>query len=221
MDKSMESLIDSITQRVLQELTQQQNNANSQCQTAKALVIGPQQLVPGFLCENTCLCSVDDATEPVDNYSKIIITSLTTTQLADIASGLGACPQTNAVCQALLRGADVYMTASAPEHRKYAGRCSESFYQLFEGYVDRIISYGVKIADQSRCTEASKPEKMNCCKGTDTGTVCSCKLITEKDALRMASEKKTLTVGRNVIITPSAKDVFLHAGVTVYTQREE
>ena len=219
MDKSMQELIESVTQRVLSELMDRENTQNS-CGSTRALVIGPVAAVPEFLAKDTQLCSLEDRSCSPETCSKVVITSLTITQLADIAAGRASSPEACAVCRALLNGVEVYMLDSAPEHRKYAGKCSEGFYRMLEGYVDALKSFGVKMTSGTMC-HGDEPKQSGCCRAAEESEKLCSKLITEKDALRLASGKKTLKAAPGVIITPSAKDVFLHAGVTVLIEGEK
>jgi ethanolamine utilization protein len=223
MDKSMQELIASVTQRVLSEIMSRES-VDENCQAQRTLVIGSAAQVPNGLAGTTELCTLDDGLCCPENCSKVVITSLTTTQLADIAAGRADSPQAGAVCTALLNGKPIYMLSDAPEHRRYASKCSPGFYKMLEGYVQTVKSFGINIWGE---TENSPDAGVKC---HSKETVCpdkklplnnENKLITEKDALAMVAGKKTLTIPSGVIITPSAKDVFAHADVRVIRQGDK
>ena len=91
------------------------------------------------------LASIEEYQGDIEPYEKLFITAITRTQLADAALGRDSQPVTCALTNALLYGKEVYLYDIALAHRKLAGRGSRGFYQLLEGYVRTLQSYGVKL----------------------------------------------------------------------------
>lgn len=191
---------------------------------ARLLVVGDVAQVPAKLQRDYDVLPIDDyiANRNVHRYQCILITSLTLTQLSDIALGRDGSPESCAVVNGLLAGLNVCMTEGALPHRKYAGKSSSRMYQVIENNVRLIQTYGVKLLGKDPAVTVQAPQvppkyqapPVQVPPGSARPN--SDQLITEGQALAMiAGGVKQVTVPDGAIITPSAWDVFNRNDVEV------
>ena len=111
-----------------------------------------------------------------------------------------------AVLCALLDGKAVTLYDAALGHRKHGPKASRALVQLLEGYVRTLQSFGVEVVQGT--TTADRYQK-TAAPGADLpGGV-----ITEALAKSMVerTQEEVILVRAGTVLTPSAKDVFLHA----------
>ena len=189
------------------------------------LVIGkPRKEIPEQVTRKAVLFDLSDYEKHQDvlRYDRIYIASLSVTQLCDIAQGRAGDPASCAVVHGLLAGIETLMPEDAPSYKRYAGKGSTALYRLIESYERTLRSFGVKVIGQDRDRDAvlppPKPPKYMAPKITAPAGSArpnfSC-LITEEDALRLSGQGKEVILPAGSILTPSAKDVFAHAGIAV------
>ena len=221
----MEQIVAAVTRQVLAALGSQKEEQMASEGKARYLVVGDVSEVPEKLRAGAVLDGIEsyEACANILRYAKVIITRLELVQLADIAQGRPADSVSCAVVQALLNGVEVVLLETAPVHRKFAGKSSTGLYALLEGYVRTIQGFGVKLLTQDRMVDTpvvpAKPPKFQApipapVKGsTKPNRQC---LITESAALAMAAAADgTVRLERGTILTPSARDVFVRAGLTI------
>lgn len=221
----MEQIVAAVTRQVLAALGSRQEE-NMSCEgKLRCLVVGEMSDVPEKLRVGAVLEGMEayESCANILRYQKVIITRLELVQLADIAQGRPADAVSCAVVQALLNGVEVILLETAPVHRRYAGKSSTGLYGLLEGYVRTIQGFGVKLLTQDRMVEKAappaKPPKFQA--PAPTPVQGSAKpnpqcLITESAALAMAAVADgTVRLERGTILTPSARDVFVRAGLTI------
>lgn len=203
---SRDQLIEFITAEVLRALggpAPEEPECPERCPWA--LVIGDPQVLPVAMKRQVRLLSLEE--KDSQEYDRILITGLSRTQLADIALGRDDGPVQAAVLDALLGGVPVVLYDAALPHRKHpSGKGSRALLQLLEGYVRTLQSYGVEVIQGT--TTADRYQK-TAAPGADLpGGV-----ITEDLARSMVkrSQEEDILVRKGTVITPSAKDVFLHA----------
>lgn len=195
---------------------------------SKILVVGPEdQALPEDLCEDSVAYGLEDycAHKNILRYDRLIITSLTTTQLADIAMARASDEVTDAVITALLNGIDVYMLESALSFRKLAGKGSTALYNLLESYARTLQVFGIKMAGirakQQVVVEAKPPKfkapPVNVPKGSATPNVS--RLISETEASAMIKQGGPIHLPATAIITPLARDLFAQARVELIQDR--
>ena len=149
-DLSKEQLIELITREVLKTLgCPEDDGPADRAGLPLALCIGPADQLPRGVRSQYRLASMDDYQGDIQPFEKVFITAITQTQLADIALGRDSQPVTCALSNALLYGKEIFLYDSALAHRKLAGRGSRGFYQLLEGYVRTLQSFGVKLDRKS------------------------------------------------------------------------
>lgn len=151
-------------------------------------------------------------------YDRVLITHLTTTQLADIAQGRMGDETSCAVLHALLSGVEVFMMEDALPFRRFAGKGSTALYHLLEGYAQTLQVFGVKPLGPKRRKEppearppkfAAPPVKVP----EGSAQPNEDRLITEMRALELVKSGGEVRLPARAIVTPAARDVFTQAGV--------
>lgn len=175
----------------------------------KALVIGPVELLPAGYGDKYQLMGIEDykTCGDIEPYEKVFITKLSLTELSDIALGRDSRPAQCAVVNALLYGKEILLFECALPHRKLAGRGSRGFYQMLEGYARTLQSFGIILV-----------QGQNPLAKYDPAVNLPGKVVTEAVA-RSLLEKPgdVILLPKGAVITPSARDVFLHGGKRVET----
>lgn len=186
----------------------------------KLLIIGG---APAHLTEGAVALDIGDYEQygNIQRYDRVVIAALTFPQLADIALGRGGDSVSEAVLCALLSGVEVIMTEDALPFRAYAGKGSTPLYQLLESYARTLRVFGVKPAEREFRPAPVLPAKParfqppTAAVPTGTARPNSSLLITEADALELIRQGDTVHISASSILTPSARDVFAGAKVTV------
>ncbi|MCR4615958.1 MAG: hypothetical protein K5756_07420 [Clostridiales bacterium] len=204
-----EKLVELITKEVIKAM----HLDNSPCAGAAddmskplALVIGDKEKLPLFALDTYRFACVDDYAKDgdIDAYECVYITALSNTELADIAMGRDAKPAQCAVIKALLSGKRVCLMESALPHRKYSATAQRTIYQMFEGYVCKLQSFGVELI-----REQKYGKNLNKSAIADNSVD---KVITEALAKQLIKKDgDTIVLRRGTVITPSAKDIFNHS----------
>ncbi len=170
----------------------------------KALVVGPAENLPPSLGKGYQLLDLEDykSCGDIEPYEKVFITRLSLAELADIALGRDSRPAQCAVVNALLYGKEVVLLECALPHRRLAGRGSRAFYQMLEGYLRTLQSFGITLIQGQNPLAKYDPA------ATLPGGV-----VTEAAAQALLKkEGDTVLLRKGTVVTPSAKDVFLHGG---------
>lgn len=205
-----EQLIELITKEVLRTLNISETEVPADTSgLEQALVIGEVEKLPAGVRSNYRFSGIDSYSGDIQPFQKVFITGITQTQLADIALGRDSQPVCCAVCQALLHGREIFLYDGALGHRKLAGKGSRGFYQLLEGYVRTLQSYGIKLVQGT--TVIDKYQK-TAAPGADLPSG----VVTESLAVSLVEKSAgDILLRRGTVLTPSAKDVFLHANRNV------
>jgi len=221
----MERIVEAVTRQVLAVLGGDREETMACEGKPRYLVVGDVSDVPEKLRAGAVLDGMEayETCANILRYQKVIITRLDLVQLADIAQGRPGDPVCCAVVQALLNGIEVILLETAPIHRQYAGKSSTGLYTLLEGYVRTIQGFGVKLMTQDRMVDQAElpvkppkyqaPAPVSVQGGAKPNPQC---LITESAALAMAAAAEgTVRLKPGTILTPSARDVFVRAGLTI------
>lgn len=208
-DLTREQMIEFITGEVMKMLGMDEDEPQDKSGCPVALVIGEADKLPAAVKRQYQLKSMETYQGDISPYEKIFITGLTKTELADIALGRDVGGAACAVIEGLMHGTDIYLYDIALTYRKHAGQGSRAFYQLLEGYVRTLQSFGIKLVQGT--TVIDKYEKF-AAPGADLPSG----VITEVLARKLAEQGEgNITVRKGTVLTPSAKDIFLHANRTV------
>lgn len=173
------------------------------------LVIGSPDKLPVHIRKKYNLRTMERYTcpEDIEKFEKIYITQLNLVELADIALGRNTKAVQCAVISGLLCGKEIFLMECALDFRKNSNTMSRGFYQLLEGYVRTLQSFGIKLVNGQtpidKYTVRSGP-------GDDLPEG----IITEAMAVAMLEKctDSVILLKKGTVVTPSAKDVFMHAG---------
>lgn len=208
-DMSREQLVELITREVIRSMHGAPEPEPDKSGCPPLLVIGNSDMLPKSVRDKYRICGMEGYTGPdaISNFDAVYITELTMTELADIALGRDTHPNQCAVIAGLMCGVPIYLMDSALGHRKQKLKCSRGFFQLLEGYVRTLQNFGIKLVTGQtpidKYVARSAP-----------GAELPDGVITEAIA-RSIVEKNSdtnLYFHKGTVFTPSARDVFLHAG---------
>lgn len=208
-DMSREQLIELITREVIRSMHSAPEPESDKSACPPLLVIGSDEMLPKSVRDKYRLCGMEEYTGPdsIAGYDAIYITELTMAELADIALGRDTRPNQCAVIAGLMCGVPVYLMDSALGHRKQALKCSRGFYQMLEGYVRTLQNFGIKLV-----TGQTPIDKYIA--RSAPGAELPDGVITEAIARTIIDKNSdtNLYFNKGTVFTPSARDVFLHAG---------
>lgn len=212
-DMSREQIVELVTREVLKLMGDSVEPENvDKSGLPCALLIGSAEKLPVSVRKKYNLCGIDCYTceEDIAKFEKIYITELSLTELADIALGRNMRAVQCAVITGLLHGTEIFLLDCALTFRKLSAKASRGFYQLLEGYVRTLQSFGIKLVNGQtpidKYTVRSAP-----CDDLPEG------IITEALAKSLVENTSdtVILLRKGTVVTPSAKDVFLHAGKTI------
>ena len=218
----LEHIVSLVTQQVMAAMNNQ-GCLQSAEDCEKVLVVGKTDApIPRDLCRDCALFDLEDykTHKDITRYCRVVVTKLTITQLADIALGRTGDEASCAVVYALLSGVEVIMLEEALTFRRFADKGSKALYNLLEQYADTLHVFGVKtyrpksniLVPESKLSEFAKQDVEVPRSSAKPNVGC---LITETEARQLAAQGSPVRLPVNSIITPLARDVFLHAGVQV------
>ncbi|MDD2955086.1 MAG: hypothetical protein PHD67_02085 [Oscillospiraceae bacterium] len=206
---SREQLIELVTREVCRVLGESGSPPPDPSGLPKALVVGGAEPLPSRIRKKYQFLGMESYScpESVAQYDAVFLTSLSLTELADIALGRDTRPVQCAVINALMEGKPVYLAEFALAWRKKKSRMPSGFYQMLEGYVRTLQRFGVLSLEGPNAVDKDGSRRAP---GADLPEG----VITEALAHTLAegSSEPILLVRRGTVITPSARDVFLHAG---------
>lgn len=204
-----EQLIELVTREVFRVLGEPEPPAPDISSLPKALVVGEAGDLPALVCKKYRFLGMESYTcpESVSQYEAVFITSLSLTELADIALGRDTRPVQCAVISALMEGAPVYLSGSALSWRSRKNKIAPGFYQMLEGYVRTLQNFGIRLLDGKTAVDKDGG-RTSPLSGLPDG------LVTEAlaRALVEKSPEPVILIRKGTVLTPSARDIFLHAG---------
>lgn len=217
MDK--ERLIELVTAEVMRMLENggEESEKVPECapDAPRALLIGQREKLPVRVQTKYSLCDVElykdhSVPVPVEKFEAVFITRLSLTEFSDIAAGRDAGRISKTVIDAIMNGKKIYLMETSFFWRKQKAVIAPGFYQLLEGHVRTLRNFGIEVMTDQTVTErhTGKPLKTE---GLPEG------LITEQRAFALVEKRaeNKIRVRKGTVITPSARDVFLHAGKTI------
>ncbi len=223
--------LEQIVRLVTEELLRRQSGAACAAQNddrARVLVIGPVEAAPELLRKGAVLCPLTEyeANRDIARYDRVLVTALTTLQLVDAALARPGDAACCAIVSALLEGREVDLLESALPHRAHAGKGSPGLYMRLEGYVQTLEGYGVKFFTAERLKPREEPPAKPARFAPPAVPVPrgsarpnESRVITEALALALTARgEETVILPRGAILTPSARDVFTRARVTLKTE---
>lgn len=221
----LEQIVSLVTKQVMAAIEEKNQPSSPSTEgLSKVLVVGkPQAEIPADLCSDSVVYDIEDyrANRNILRYDRVIIAKLNITQLADLAQARIGDEVTCAVIHALLNGIETYMLDDALGYRKFAGKGSTALYNVLEKYAQTLQVFGMKMAGQRYRPQelpAPKPAKFAAPqpvapKGSAVPN--ANRLVTEAQALELLKQGKEICLPADAILTPSARDVFSQAGVSL------
>ncbi|MEF9958673.1 MAG: hypothetical protein RR448_09685 [Niameybacter sp.] len=151
------------------------------------------------------------------NYEKVLISTLTVTQMAHLALGYGDTPEEVALLEAQLQGKQVYVLERGLEYRKYKDTAPKNLYALYHDYERTLRQYGVLIIKSIRECDTLPSERVQSLSepnlvqihesGKEKTHVFHKKLLLEKDLISArVGFNETLELASHCKITPLAED---------------
>ena len=137
-----------------------------------------------------CIGNNTTLTPLYSEYDILIVSYLSCNMLAETALGIE-----NEITKALINNKQVYMLESG---LKFKNICNKALFEKYNSYFKTLVSYGVKLIN---CTEdifLSKNHK---------------KLLTVADLSSLNSG--TVTLGKDIIVTPLALDYAKENNITI------
>ena len=212
-----EQLIDSITNEVLRRL--QSLRFSNQNSKKPMLILSegndpiPESIRKDYqIMETDRVSSLDLARlySMIDSAECILITSLSATQLANLALGCGEGRFLEGVRYALLLGKTIFALEEGLSYRTYRKSAHKTYYRRLLEYEECIKSYGIEILEQKMSTPKGVMHHLDpgeeICYREDNYTIDK-KLITEKDLMNLkVSSQKEVWIRKNSIVSPSALD---------------
>ena len=138
----------------------------------------------------------------------ILITSLSTTQLANLALGCGECGLLEGIRYALLLGKTIFALEEGLSYRAYRKSAHKTYYRRLFEYEECIKSYGIQILEQGMkmpvgiIHDPNVVQEITC---KDDNCTIDKRLVLEKDLMNLKSQT-AVWVGKNSIVTPCAQD---------------
>lgn len=205
-----EALVELITKEVLKRLGESELSAATGSAKPAALLAGDEKAVPAFAKERFRFVPLQAYEGDIESFEAVVIASLSFTELSDCALGKDANKLSCAVTNALLSGKEVFLLEAGLPYRRYKRSvANRNFYNMLEGYVQTLRSFGVKLVKEQ--WQGNNLER----RAIEDNT--ADRVITEKTAKELCEKctRNVVLLRRGTVITPSAKDVFNHSEIKV------
>ena len=205
-------LIEDIVQEIFKRFTKELNELPK---GIPLMVIGT---LPKEDQENLQGCTFIPFTDDISRYEKLVISEITTSQMAHLALGYGDTPEEQVILEALLHGKQVYVLEKGLLYRRYKDSAPLKLYALYHEYESTLRQYGMRIIKSVKDCVDSQGKHMqplqepvgtqNMLESNKNKThVFRKKLILEKDLIsaRVSFHDK-LELTKDCKITPLAED---------------
>ncbi len=212
-----EQLIDSITNEVLRRL--QSVRFYNQNSKKPMLVLSeendpiPESIRKDYQIMETGAVSSLELSKiysMIDSVECILITSLTATQLANLALGCGESRFLEGIRYALLLGKTIFALEEGLSYRTYRKSAHKTYYRRLLEYEECIESYGIEILEQKMSMQKGVMHHSNPGEeitNRDDNYTIDKKLILEKDLMNLnVRTQKEVWIRKNSIVSPSALD---------------
>lgn len=209
-------LLEEITRRVLAALGGEQ----TACISRGLLIGGGPEEIPGG---GYLWTGGEEYQGDIAPYALVVCVQVSTAQLCDMALGRDDTPATRAVSQALLAGKPVYLIQEGLPHRVSQATAAPSYYAVLEGYVQRLIQYGVQVVSRASLEQCLSvpPTRARATGGEETAQVFH-GVLTAAEARRIAQNgPATLRLARGAILTPLARDILRENQIPLLVEEGE
>lgn len=212
-----EQLIDAIANEVMKRLqTLELSNQNRK----KAMVVLSERSDPIpeairrdyqiIIPDSISSLNTSNINSMIDSAECILITSLSATQLANIALGSGDSGFLEGIRHGLLLGKTIFVLEEGLKYRSYRKSAHKSYYRRLLEYEECIEGYGIQILSQQMKVPISMNHNLNMDQELASRDDCITidkKLLLEKDLMNLnVKSQTTVWIGKNTIVTPGALD---------------
>ncbi len=183
--------IDKIVQLVLENLKVKNDNL---------LVYHKEDIFNSLLQNFNIDYEVYNNNDNIDKFNKLVITKLTTKELYNISVGVPNCELSKVVLDFLLKGREVFILREALEYRAYKYTSNKNLYELYEGYLNTLISFSIKVVNRDEFLQ-------NIYKVVNNEAYFKGNLLKDIDIHNFYSQDyKKILINKNCKVTDLAKD---------------
>lgn len=213
-----EELIDSITNEVLRRI-QSVRFSNQNSRKPMLVLSEGNDPIPEYIRRDYQILEtgsistleISNIYSMIDSAECILITSLSATQLANLALGCGESGFLEGIRYALLLGKTILALEEGLSYRTYRKSAHKTYYRRLLEYEECIKSYGIQIVDQRiRLPEGvtHNPDSgLEISDGADQYYTIDKRLVLEKDLMNLDVKSQTeVWIRKNCIVSPSALD---------------
>ncbi|HBM75882.1 MAG TPA: hypothetical protein DD429_10065 [Clostridiaceae bacterium] len=144
----IDSIVDAVTKEVMKKLGSKEDA--SMDPIAKVLVLEKHDSENYKTIERKLnfigykVGSIEDKKD-IEEYDRIVITSLDNRELVNIAMGIGCDEKEQIVLESLLSGRKVFLIEQGLSYRKYKETSNKVLFKLYEDYEKRLKNFGIFI----------------------------------------------------------------------------
>jgi ethanolamine utilization protein len=207
-----EALIQTVTEEVYKRLLQRQAAQTMPAVKQQVVLLSaePASELENILNEHYDVKYYD---ESIRDCELVVIPKICIQLLSNLANGISAGNRERFLLTMLLKGKKVVVLEEGLAYRKYKSTAPVLLYKLYEGYADKICSFGIRFVPTVEllpaCLENAEAADVHAeLEAAPSGMeVLSRKVITEAELKRYYLRNiREIVVDQNSIITPLAQD---------------
>lgn len=226
-----DSLITIITEEVLKRVTML-NSQSKQEKSNSILIIDSisqknkdiyQQIISSW--KNTRFLDDYHHNEGVDSFDYIILPRLSNKDLVSITMGSPNSEISKIIIDGIFKGKKIIALKDGVCYRKYKDTANKNFFNMFKGYEEKMISFGIEVVKEEELIDCLNDEAYKDCeenikeqykeninknlvkKKAVEKAIINKKVVSEKDIERLWSKGyQNIAIDKKSIITPLAKD---------------
>lgn len=151
----------------------------------------------------------------LSSYEAIVITSLSTKLMANIALGIRNGEIEAIIAEAIFQGKSIYLLEEAIIYKQYQSICNPKYYQMMEDYESRLYDFGIYNVNQNNLHERIACSNPPSYKNSSTCRMDK-KIIVEADIEACLRKNITeLCIPSKTIISPLAIDLIKQNSFTI------
>lgn len=212
------AIIEAVTAEVIKRLEQAQSNEQTVTMPKKQAVLLATEPVPELESMLNQHYEVRYYDESLRDCDVLIIPKLCLQLMSNLANGISASERERFVLTMLLKGRQVVAVEEGLLYRKYKSTAPVLLYKLYDGFVDKLSSYGIQMVKQSKllmtCLQegpaADIQQSLSAIEHAEVLSqpeVLTSKVITEAELKKFRLQnRKEIVIDRHSIITPLAQD---------------
>lgn len=214
----IERLVKTITLEVLKHINRQEVNDSGQSTYSKKILFLTEENHPieeNVIQSYKTFCKVEFIEDyyvhrSLESYEAIVIASLSTKLMVNIALGIRNEGIEEIIAEAILRGKSIYILEEGIIYKEYKTTSNPNFFQMMEDYESRLYGFGICNVDQNGLHERISGSDQYCNKNSSVCTLDK-KIVTEADIEECFKKNITvLHIPSKTMITPLAIDYIKH-----------